>query len=73
MNRTQLAKAHVIRVPFVSACPGCGHEQAQWYTHSALLRLLHRGYPVEGYCTLCDEYWRISSHEREALTAKLGG
>jgi hypothetical protein len=31
---TQAAMA-VTRIPLVSACPKCGHEQAQWYSHLA--------------------------------------
>jgi hypothetical protein len=70
---TQVAVGRGTYIPFLSACPRCGHEQAQWYTHSALLRLLHRGYPVEGYCVICDAYWQIGAHERDGLAAKLTG
>jgi hypothetical protein len=70
---TQVAVGRGTYIPFVSACPTCGHEQAQWYTHSALLRLLHRGHPVEGYCVICDAYWQIGARERDGLAAKLTG
>ena len=74
-NTTQVHEAHgtiPARVPFLSTCPRCKHTQAQWYTRGALLRLLNGDHPVEGYCVPCDEYWRISAHERAGLAIALG-
>jgi len=68
---TQIALASGTRIPFVSACPRCGHEQAQWYSYRALSMLLERGRPVEGYCVVCQEYWQLDSHERSDLAARL--
>ena len=65
------AAVGVIDIPFVSKCPRCGDERAQWYSDRALSRLLQHGHPVEGYCVLCQEYWQLDSHERGALAAKL--
>ncbi len=67
------AGARGTQIPFVSACPTCGLEQAVWYAHSALIRLLQRGHPVEGYCVMCDVYWEINAHERDSLAARLTG
>jgi hypothetical protein len=75
MNTTQVHQAHgtiPARVPFLSTCPKCKHNQAQWYTRGALLRLLNGNHPVEGYCVTCDEYWGISTHERAELAVALG-
>jgi len=68
---TQVAVAHGTRIPFVSTCPRCGHDQAQWYSHLALTTLLRRGRPVQGYCVVCQEYWELDSQERSELAAKL--
>jgi hypothetical protein len=67
----QAAAADGTRIPFVSACPRCGHEQAQWYSHRTLTTLLRRGHPVEGYRVLCQEYWQLNTRELEGLVAKL--
>ncbi len=57
-------------VPFESMCPKCAHIQPQrGFDRYALLRLLSSGYPVEAYCTTCDEFWSISAKERAALVA----
>jgi hypothetical protein len=71
MPTTRVATTLATRIPFMSTCPKCGRERATWYSHSGLLRLLHRGYPIEGYCIYCDDYWRISAREREGLATKL--
>ena len=70
-NMTQVAPAYATRIQFVSACPRCGHERAQWYVHIALTVLFRRGLPVEGYCGPCQEYWQLSTDERTNLAAKL--
>jgi hypothetical protein len=75
MNTTRVHQAHVMipaRLPLLSICPKCKHNQVRWYTRSALLRLLNGDHPVEGYCVTCDEYWRISAHERTGLAVALG-
>jgi len=75
MNTTQVGRVHgtrPTRIPLVSACPRCRHERAQWYTPGALRRLLNGGHPLEAYCTICDEYWQVSAHERAGLAATLG-
>ncbi len=59
------------RIPLVSECPRCRHERVQWYTPGALQRLLNGGHPVEAYCVMCDEYWRVAAHERAGLAANL--
>jgi len=68
---TQAAVAQGTRIPFLSICPKCGHEQAQWYSHLALSTRLQRGHPIEGYCVMCQECWQLDSHERSDLAAKL--
>ena len=68
---TRAAAATGTRIPFVSACPGCGCQQTQWYSHLALLTRLRRGHPVEGYCVVCQEYWQLRGDERDRLAAKL--
>ena len=67
----QAVVAEGTRIPFVSTCPKCGHEQAQWYSHLALSTLFSRGHPVEGYCVVCQEYWQLDRRERSDLAAKL--
>lgn len=59
------------RISLVSECPRCRHERAQWYSPGALQRLFSGGHPVEAYCTMCDEYWRVSAYERAGLAANL--
>jgi hypothetical protein len=68
---TQIAVAPGTRIPFVSTCPRCGHEQAQWYSYRALSTLLERGRAVEGYCVVCQEYWQLDSQERSDLAGRL--
>jgi hypothetical protein len=70
---THIAASHGTRIPLVSTCPTCGNEQAQWYLHPALSRLLLRGHPVEGYCVVCQEHWQLDRQERNALAARLAG
>jgi len=41
----------------------------QRYDLDSLLRLLNRGYPVEAYCSVCEEYWSINIKQRVALGA----
>ena len=62
-------------VPFESMCPKCGEVQPQrGFDRSSLLRLLSSGYPVEAYCTTCDEFWPITAKERAVLVAAaIGG
>jgi len=74
MNTIQVGRVQgtrPTRVALVSECPRCRHERAQWYTPGALGRLLGGGYPVEAYCETCDEYWRVTPHERAGLAANL--
>jgi hypothetical protein len=55
-------------VIFVSTCPCCKREQPQeGFTIADLLRLLNGGYPIEGYCVHCDEFWPISLQKRIEL------
>jgi hypothetical protein len=63
---------------FVATCPSCKRAQLQnAFTRAALVRLLNGGYPVEGYCTACDEFWivsiqkRVEIIERIAMTAQV--
>lgn len=77
MNRTFVHSAPTTRseqrmcaskIPFVSVCPACAQMRPQpGYEHNTLLRLLGRGYPVEAYCSKCDEFWSISARERATL------
>jgi len=64
------APAAVTRIPFVSKCPRCGDERAQWYSDRAVSTLLRRGHPVEGYCVMSQEYWQLDSRERSDLATK---
>ena len=68
---TQVAPAYTTRVLLASPCPRCGRERAQWYSLIALTVLLRRSQPVEGYCAPCQEFWQLSTDERNALAAKL--
>ena len=55
-------------MPFASTCPRCAQVRPQLgYDNESLLRLLKRGYPVEAYCGICDEFWSINLKERAAL------
>ena len=55
-------------IVFVSTCPSCGREQPQdAFSAADLLRLLSGGYPIEGYCVPCDEFWAIDLKERVQL------
>ena len=67
---TQAAVA-MTRIPFVSICPLCGDERAQWYSDRAISISLERGHPMEGYCVMCQAYWQLNSQERSDLAAKL--
>ena len=59
---------HVSKVPFVSMCPTCAQMRPQpGYDRNSLLRLLGGGYPVEAYCSTCDQFWSISANERAGL------
>jgi hypothetical protein len=63
-------RMHVSKVPFVSMCPTCAQMRPQpGYDHNSLLRLLRGGYPLEAYCSMCDEFWSISAKERATLVA----
>ncbi len=70
---TQPAPAYAKRIQFLSACPRCGRERVQWYSHIALAVLFQRSQPVEGYCAPCQEFWPLSAYERSGLAAKLSG
>ncbi len=67
----QAPEAFATRIPFVSTCPGCGRQRAQWYTQIALMVLMRRGQPVQGYCGPCQRFWELSVDERNELAAKL--
>lgn len=54
-------------VLFTSTCPRCEREQTQSFTKASLRRLLDAGYPVEGYCVMCDQFWALSTRERLQL------
>jgi hypothetical protein len=50
---------------FLATCQSCKRAQLQdAFTRGALERLLNGGYPIEGYCTACDEFWTISIQKR---------
>jgi hypothetical protein len=55
-------------IVFASTCPTCKREQSQdGYTLESLHRLLQGGYPIEAYCTICNEFWSISLQKRVEL------
>jgi len=59
-------------VRFLSACPICFKEREQRaYTRAALGAFLRAGYKIEGYCTICNEFWQISGQERRELAQRL--
>ena len=59
-----------MQVPFMSMCPRCAQMRPQpEYDRTSLLRLLRGGYPLEAYCSICDEFWSISARERAKLVA----
>jgi hypothetical protein len=65
-------------IVFASTCPHCKRDQSQdAFTVADLLRLLEGGYPIEGYCVICDKFWPISVQERvglgELVAASHGG
>ena len=70
---TRTAAAQAMRIPLMSTCPRCGNEQAQWYSRLALLTLLGRGHPVDGYCVVCQENWQLSADEQRSLARKISG
>jgi len=37
------------------------------FTVADLLRLLDGGYPIEGYCVICNKFWPLSLRERVRL------
>jgi arsenate reductase len=52
-------------VAFVATCPTCGREELQnAFTRAALERLLNGGYPIEAYCSVCDEFWTVGIQKR---------
>ena len=60
------------RVPFTSTCPRCTREQHQrGFPRTVLSRLLDKGYPIEAYCVMCDQFWSISPRERALLRGAL--
>jgi len=50
---------------FVATCPTCGREERQnAFTRAALERLLNGGYPIEAYCSVCDEFCTVGIQKR---------
>jgi hypothetical protein len=59
-------------VCFASTCPKCGVLRPQrGYTRIALLAFLTSPYQIEAYCATCDDFWPISTSERDALARTL--
>jgi len=59
---------------FASTCPHCKRDQPQdGFTVADLMRLLDGGYPIEGYCVVCDKFWPISLQERVRLGELVAG
>ena len=59
-------------VPFTSTCPRCTREQQQrGFPRATLSRLLDKGYPIEAYCVMCDQFWPLSRRERAMLRGAL--
>ena len=53
---------------FASTCPQCKRDRPQdSFTVADLLRLLDGGYPIEGYCLICDRFWPLGLQERVRL------
>lgn len=71
VHRTPTTRLHGrTQIPFVSMCPRCAQMRPQpHYDRNSLLRLLGGGYPLEAYCSMCDEFWSISARERAKLVA----
>jgi len=59
-------------IPFTSTCPRCTREQHQrGFPRMALSSLLDKGYPIEAYCVMCDQFWAVSPRERAMLRGAL--
>jgi hypothetical protein len=59
-------------IPFTSTCPRCTREQHQrGFARAALRRLLDKGYPIEAYCVMCDQFWAVGPGERATLRGAL--
>jgi hypothetical protein len=55
-------------IPFTSTCPRCTRAQHQrGFARAALRSLLDKGYPIEAYCVMCDQFWPIGPRERSML------
>lgn len=55
-------------IVFASTCPHCQRDQPQdGFTVADLQRLFDGGYPIEGYCVICDKFWPIGLQERVRL------
>src|SRR6516225_5666831 len=69
-RRTKSNGRTIGSIPFASTCPSCAQVRPQrGYDKNSLVRLLNRGYPVEAYCAVCDEFWSIGLKERAVLVA----
>jgi len=65
---TYVRRAMRQAIVFASTCPNCKRDQPQdGFTAADLLRLLDGGYPIEGYCVICDKFWPLSLRERVRL------
>jgi hypothetical protein len=50
---------------FVAICPTCGRDELQdAFTCAALERLIDGCYPIEAYCTVCDQFWTVNIQKR---------
>ena len=69
MRRSSLTlRSMSTRIVFAATCPKCKREQLQTgYTVSDLMRLLYGGYPVEGYCVVCEDFWPVTVQKRVEL------
>jgi hypothetical protein len=51
---------------------GPGAVQPAGSKRTDALAIHHAGYPIEGYCVMCDQFWALSSRERLQLAKILG-
>ena len=66
--------SEVIVFVFLAKCPGCQqHHTQNGFTVASLQRLLTRGHPIEAYCVICDDFWKINDQERARVAAHLPG
>ena len=57
---------------FWSTCPNCKDARAQLdHGFRTLVTFLVHNQPIEAYCAVCNEFWRINANERAELAWRL--